>query len=114
LSDEITIKEAEEFDLDELTALVMRWAHIQNFKPDFNEMKEEIENCMNANSSMFIAKKDNKLVGFINGVIGFQVFAKRKIASENFFFVDPEYRGCGIGKMLVEMYCAWAKILGFS
>jgi len=59
----------------------------------------------------FVAEKENKLVGFINGKID----RYPSIFKENYFgfiwviYVEKAYRGKGIGKKLIKEFIKWLK-----
>jgi GNAT superfamily N-acetyltransferase len=60
--------------------------------------------------AVFVAEKDGAVVGMIGGAHYIQPFTTRRIASECFWWVNPDARGCGV--RLERALRAWATAEG--
>jgi len=57
---------------------------------------------------IFLAMEGNRYVGLTNGFVNFATFAAKKFLNIHDVIVSHEYRGRGIGKMLLEKNVKWA------
>ena len=64
-------------------------------------------------SVILIYKEDGKMLGSIGGVLA-QWFTSKKtvMAYESWWFVDPDARGKGVAKGLLDAFTDWAQGLG--
>ena len=69
-----------------------------------------------ANSVVFVAEIDGKVVGFIAVGISKRppIFIERRIGSIGATFIEKKYRRLGIGKKLVNEACSWLKSKGMK
>src|SRR5688572_6138319 len=58
---------------------------------------------------VWICEHDNKMVGFL-----LLMHREDKAAQLRFFFIEPEYRGIGLGKKLMELYMDFLKEKGYQ
>jgi len=56
------------------------------------------------NEVVFIALKDNKIVGYLAGSIGSKTYTTSKLAELDNMFVIKEYRKAGIGTILIKEF----------
>ena len=64
------------------------------------------------NGIVFLAEKDNKLIGFIAGITQKYFFSDRMKSTDMGFFVLPEYRGSSAAIRLVQAFEKWSKDQG--
>lgn len=66
-------------------------------------------------SRIFTARDEGKLVGYFWFVVAPNLHFKTwKVAQVDWYFVDPECRGTGLGSMLVTEAEKWLKTLGVN
>ena len=58
---------------------------------------------------VWICEHDNKMVGFL-----LLMHREDNAAQLRFFFIEPEYRGIGLGKKLMELYMDFLKEKGYQ
>lgn len=61
------------------------------------------------NILIFLAIKEERFVGLTNGFVNFATFTVKKFLNIHDVIVNPNYRGKGIGKMLLEKNVTWAR-----
>ena len=80
---------------------------------EFNEAKPKREIIWgihkNPKVAIFVAVKENKIIGFIAGVIGPYFFSTKMRVSDIGFYVAPEYRGSRAAIKLLVQLENWAK-----
>ncbi len=57
---------------------------------------------------VWICEHDNRMVGFL-----LLMHRENSVAQLRFFFIEPEYRGVGLGKKLMELYMDFLKERGY-
>lgn len=60
------------------------------------------------NAVVFLAQKDNKLIGFLAGMTQNYFFSDRLKAMDMGFYVLPEYRGTSAAIRLIERFEEWS------
>lgn len=63
-------------------------------------------------SLIFLANLDGRACGIATCFLGFSTFAARPLVNISDFYVEPHYRGKGVGRKLLEHIAAHAKELG--
>jgi len=58
---------------------------------------------------VWICEHDNRMVGFL-----LLMHRENNAAQLRFFFIEPEYRGIGLGKRLMELYMDFLKEKGYQ
>lgn len=93
LNNELFKLEYNNFDSD----LIISWPFEEEGKKYFIDMIN--------NQSIFVAEKDNDIVGYLAGTIDkkFTYVDKKTAEIDNLFILD-EYRNLGIGKMLISEF----------
>jgi len=57
---------------------------------------------------VWICEHDNRMVGFL-----LLMHRESRVAQLRFFFIEPEYRGIGLGKKLMELYMDFLREKGY-
>ena len=57
---------------------------------------------------VWICEHDNRIVGFL-----LLMHRENRVAQLRFFFIEPEYRGIGLGKKLMELYMDFLREKGY-
>ena len=57
---------------------------------------------------VWICEHDNRMVGFL-----LLMHRENSVAQLRFFFIEPEYRGIGLGKKLMELYMDFLREKGY-
>ena len=79
------------------------------FEYDENETIEHIKDLMDKGIySIFVAISHNKVIGFVAIAKSYALYAQGEFGTITEFYVLPEYRSLGIGKMLLEKSKAFA------
>jgi len=80
---------------------------------EFHDAKPERQIIWNIHKNpdvaIFVATKENKIIGFIAGVIGPYFFSTKKRVSDIGFYVIPECRGSRAALRLLSTLEGWAK-----
>jgi GNAT superfamily N-acetyltransferase len=105
----MTIDKLSDKQFDEFFELVKSMVSEAEFKDAKPEQKIIWNVYKNPNVSIFIATKENKIIGFLAGVIGPYFFSTRKRVSDIGFYVLPEYRGSRVAIKLLAALENWAK-----
>jgi GNAT superfamily N-acetyltransferase len=95
-----------EQDVSDVFVLLQRYAteSLQGnmCKPDDEQIVKSLTEIFNSTNFMrLIARRDGKVVGIAFGFIG-HTWWKRPCGSIDMFYVDPEERGSGLSRLLVE------------
>lgn len=95
------IRFATENDIEAVEALCREFAEQTMYGKVMTYSREKALECIKEWSSILVAEIDGKLVGFGALVIATEFFEERE-ADIDKFYVQPEYRGTGIARMLAE------------
>jgi GNAT superfamily N-acetyltransferase len=77
---------------------------------DAGEVERVMRVLVEGQGVVFVAERDGELVGMIGGASYVQPFTTMRIASEMFWWVNPEARGRGV--RLLKRFEQWAKDVG--
>jgi GNAT superfamily N-acetyltransferase len=94
---------------DELFVLIEQMIAEAEFK-DAILNKDKIKDlwAMSENA-IYLAQENDKLIGFIAGMIQPYFFSERKRVTDMGFFVQPEYRGSSAAIKLIKALENWAR-----
>ena len=106
----MSVRIAIEEDVLQATLLANRFAH-EAYDPwvDDETIYESVVDTIN-NPDKVILLYENK--GFLAGVTHKFLLGNHLMAVELAWYVVPEARGEGVGKLLIESFEDWAKIMG--
>jgi hypothetical protein len=71
-------------------------------------MELGLELINNPHGCLFVAEENAKVIGFIAGLASVNPVTNLSICCELAWWVDPEYRNCKDGIMLLKAYEDWA------
>ena len=99
----ITIRVAKADDLEQIAVLFDEFRKFYAQNSDIDGAKAYLKERMNNNESIiFVAKNEEKLIGFIQMYPTFSSVSMMKDMIMNDLYVFPEFRKKGIGKALLE------------
>lgn len=112
----VIVRRANLFDIPAFIALGRRiYADSAYSFLDFDQIKAEnlLRHYLNAPAThcVFVAEDDGLLIGGLCGYVTEYFFSREKFASDQTFFVAPEWRGF-IALKLVAAFCDWAEVHG--
>lgn len=94
----------------ELLYEIMNRAHINAFHFDQEETAQRLQEFIEMEKNfVFIAKDNNKIIGFITAYEGFSLYAEGAIGTIAELYVSPMYRSKKIGQMLINTIEDFAK-----
>ena len=99
----MAIRQAQLSDLEPLVILFEAYRSFYRKEPDPLGSKEFLQSRIkNEESIIYIAEEDQKLVGFTQLFPSFSSTRLTRMWILNDLYVDPNYRGQGISKQLIE------------
>lgn len=104
----MNIKIASTEDQDKIVNISYAWCSAMKYVVDKEKIQNEINNYLN-NGVVIYIEEDNKILGLIAGKIWQPFWVQDVVASQQFFFVHPNYRNKGYSKILEASFRAWAK-----
>ncbi|MBC7828882.1 MAG: N-acetyltransferase [Chitinophagaceae bacterium] len=101
----ITIRQATENDLPEILAIyndvILHTTAVYDYEPHTMEMRREWFNLKREQGfPVFVASEDKKIVG-LSSIGPFRAWAAYRYSVENSVYVANDYKGKGIGKLLI-------------
>lgn len=112
----ITYNEAIETDIADLVSLLSVLFSIEkDFNPDLSKQQKGLELLIknNATATIQVARNSaGKVIGMVTAQLVISTAQGAASAWIEDMVVDAEYRGCGIGKELLQQTLAWAKTKG--
>lgn len=98
-----TIRKAEEHDVNELSALFNLYRVFYKQNSDIESAKKFLaERILKKESIIFIAVRENKMVGFTQLYPLFSSLSMKRAWQLNDLYILEEYRGYGISKQLID------------
>ena len=94
---------------DELFVLAEQMISEAEFKDAVLDKDKIRDLWVMAEGIIYVAEKDNKLIGFIAGMVQPYFFSQRKRVTDMGFFVQPEHRGSSAAIKLIKALENWAK-----
>ncbi len=102
----ITIRKAEKSDIPAIISLVKKLALFEKAPEEVTVTERDyLENGFSSDKPLFesnLAYIDNELVGFSLWYYRFSTWKGKRLYLED-IYIEEEYRGLGIGKILLEM-----------
>ena len=112
----ITYNEAIETDIADLVSLLSVLFSIEkDFNPDLTKQQKGLELLIknNATATIQVARNSaGKVIGMVTAQLVISTAQGAASAWIEDMVVDAEYRGCGVGKELLQKTLAWAKTKG--
>ena len=112
----ITYNEAIETDIADLVSLLSVLFSIEkDFNPDLTKQQKGLELLLKNNVTATIQVARNsagKIIGMVTAQLVISTAQGAASAWIEDMVVDAEYRGCGVGKELLQQTLAWAKTKG--
>lgn len=105
------IREAVYEDLEDVSRLAMNF--LDSLPQSHNQTATGILDLglsliNNPHGCLFVAEENTHVVGFIAGLASINPVTNQTISCELAWWVDPEYRNCKDGIMLLKAYEEWA------
>jgi len=97
---------AREEDFGVLAEYVLIWAREHGFKADRNLLIDS----MKSSDIVLFAEEGDKMVGAMAGHRHKLFWQEETFAVDDWFFVDPKYKG--VAYFLHLAFCSWAKLAG--
>jgi len=112
----ITYNEAIETDIADLVSLLSVLFSIEkDFNPDLTKQQKGLELLLknNATATIQVARNSaGKVIGMVTAQLVISTAQGAASAWIEDMVVDAEFRGCGVGKELLQQTLAWAKTKG--
>lgn len=112
----ITYNEAIETDIADLVSLLSVLFSIEkDFNPDLTKQQKGLELLLknNATATIQVARNSaGKVIGMVTAQLVTSTAQGAASAWIEDMVVDAEYRGCGVGKELLQQTLAWVKTKG--
>jgi GNAT superfamily N-acetyltransferase len=112
----ITYNEAVETDIADLVSLLSVLFNIEkDFNPDLSKQQKGLELLIKnkATATIQVARNSSgKAIGMVTAQLVISTAQGAASAWIEDMVVDAEYRGCGVGKELLQQTLAWAKTKG--
>lgn len=112
----ITYNEAIETDIADLVSLLSVLFSIEkDFTPDLTNQQKGLELLLknNATATIQVARNSaGKVIGMVTAQLVISTAQGAASAWIEDMVVDAEYRGCGVGKELLQQTLAWVKTKG--
>lgn len=105
------IKFATAETLPSISQLIVDWGNDMGFNVDKDDVHKDMEYMLEKGRIIYV-EHEGKIMGLMCGNIVYHYWLKEKAAHEHFFFVRKECRNSGLGKILVNTFCEWAKLMG--
>lgn len=104
------IRVATESDINAVLDMALKFVKNTGYKDIYNEYKV---------TSMILYCMEHGIVlmhdyGFVMGLADQFIYGSTSMATELAWWVDPDHRGDGVGKELLEGFESWAKSIGCS
>ena len=88
---------------------IMKVTNTKAFEYDEEETIERIKDLMQKGIySIFVATSHEKIIGFVAIAKSYALYAQGEFGTITEFYILPEYRSLGVGKMLLENAKAFA------
>ncbi|MCD6376503.1 MAG: GNAT family N-acetyltransferase [Caldisericaceae bacterium] len=111
----VIIRSGKQEDIPEIVELWMQMINEihPDWIPDFNSQQALIQNFFKLNIyHVVIAETENRLVGFINGLVYYEPAMSKTIGLAQYFYIVPEYRKSNIALRLIKRLLKIAKEKG--
>lgn len=105
--------EADRLPVFKMCVLMHRETDFQNFELDPEKLLNGVGMWIH-NATLLVVEDDDKIVGMLAAVIKETWFGPESFASEELFYVIPEYRGTRAAFLLMKAYMSWAKEQGIK
>lgn len=102
------IEKLSEQRLDEFFEVIKMMVSEAEFSYAVPERQKIVNLYKNPHAVAFIALEDDKIIGFISGLLHEYFFSHRKRVSDLGFYVLPKHRGSRVALKLVKLLEAWA------
>jgi ribosomal protein S18 acetylase RimI-like enzyme len=114
MNNNITIRKAEEHDIDTMCLLLAGLFAIEtDFETDVQKQRNALNLLiMDDDKAVFVAMSDQSIIGMITGQLVVSTAAGGYSVLLEDLFVMPEYRGKGIASMLIRYLLSWGKAKG--
>lgn len=103
--------------LDELCNLMERFAYEVESVAAYNVNRDRLyqvfeQYCSGGASTGFLVYDDGRLVGALMARLTTPAYSFEILAQEDFFYIDPEYRGRFLFVRLMNAFLSWAEAAG--
>ncbi len=112
-----TVRIAEPADIDACTRLLnVLFSQEHEFAPDLKKQKAGLGMIIGDSSAgtIFVCEADESIIGMVSLLNLVSTALGKKVAMLEDMIVDPEWRGQGIGAMLLDHACSWARENGYG
>lgn len=112
-----TVRIAEPADIDACTRLLnVLFSQEHEFAPDLKKQKAGLGMIIGDSSAgtIFVCEADESIIGMVSLLNLVSTALGKKVAMLEDMIVDPAYRGQGIGAMLLDHACSWARENGYG
>ena len=83
------------------------------FTPDIDAfVKNWTTNILNGSSLFLVCLNDKKIIGMFAGIASPEINSGVMVGTECLWYVEPEYRGSGVGKSMLFEFERWAILKG--
>lgn len=107
----MVISRATKDHLQSLVSLSQEWARQMGYQVRDAEIWEDMARMVDQ-GVIYMALENDQIVGMMSGLCYTVFWTGEKVAEEHWFFVHPEYRKLGVGKILEKAFRGWAVARG--
>ena len=99
----------------ELLSEIMQRININAFNFDLQQTMQRLEEFIESEKNfVFVAKDQERVIGFITVYESFALYAEGAFGTIAELYIQPKYRSCGIGQMLIKEAKMFGKGRGWS
>lgn len=112
-----TVRIAKPADIDACTRLLnVLFSQEHEFAPDLKKQEAGLGMLIGDSSAgtIFVCEADESIIGMVSLLNLVSTALGKKVAMLEDMIVDPEWRGQGIGAMLLDHACSWARENGYG
>ena len=105
--------EEDRLPIFKMCVLMHRETDFQNFELDPHKLLNGVGNWIHGHT-MFVVEEEGQVVGMLAANVRETWFGPESFASEELFYVIPEYRGTRAAFLLMKAFMSWAEEQGFK